>query len=100
EQVKALGRQARRTGMHLGRIDRGAEDAALRREADLPAADPLAQPANDRILDRVRIGLGLRPDRGGQTRDRLAGARGGQGACGLFDLVWGHAFLLILSSWP
>jgi hypothetical protein len=63
DHVQAARGQARRAGMHGRRINRRAENAALGREADLPAADPLAEAAQHGVLDRIRISFRLRPGR-------------------------------------
>ena len=63
DDVKAARRQRGRARVDPRGIDRRGEMPALRRDADLPSADALAELFPDRILDRVR------------NRPRIAAAR-------------------------
>src|ERR1043166_4618837 len=81
DQMKTTRRQPRRAGMHPRAIDRRAEDAAFGREPYFVSADIFAEPAQDRVLNRVGIRLRLRPPRFGQSGDWLTFPRPAEG-CG------------------
>src|SRR5260221_9498254 len=94
DEVKVARRQGRRARLHSGGKDRGAEDTALRRKADLPAADPLSEAAQHRILYRVRISFRLRARAVRQRSDRLTSAGGRERAGCFVHLLWCHSHLL------
>src|SRR5438105_916140 len=71
DQVKTARRQPRRAGMHPRAIDRRAEDPAFGREPYFVSAGIFAEPAQDRVLNRVGIRLRLRAARFRQSRDWL-----------------------------
>ena len=80
-------------------IDRRAEGFGRRRGgADFPAADRLAEPAHDRILDLVGVRIRVRPARRRQLGDRLAAPRGAQQPGGRLGLVFAHLPLSRLGS--
>src|SRR5581483_4849624 len=85
-----------RAGGDSRAVDRRREMPALGRDADLPSAGALAELFHDGVLDRVGIGLGLRPRCLGKRGDRVALAGGDERGCGGFDLIGGHACLLRL----
>src|SRR5260221_4816106 len=94
DEVKVARRQGRRARLHSGGKDRGAEDTALRRKADLPAADPLSEAAQHRILYRVRISFRLLARAVRQRSDRLTSAGGPERAACFVHLLWRHSHLL------
>src|ERR1043166_4964559 len=90
DQMKTARRQPRRAGMHPRSIDRRAEDPAFGREPYFVSADIFAEPARDRVLDRVGIRRRLWPPRFGQSGDWLTLPRPDECCRRRFDLFRAH----------
>src|SRR5918911_3151426 len=76
--------------MHRRRINRRAENAAFGREPDLVTSNALAQPMQDRVLDRIGIRFRLRSRRLRQLGDRLPPTRARERLGRGFDVYRTH----------